>query len=81
MLQNSFQRCCEENDQMSTGCVHQMASKNWQPEIRTKQNSALQCSCEQKTDDSPNREVLDNLNYVKALEGELLLKILVYASF
>ena len=70
-LQKSFQRCCDENDQISTGVGHKTVPENWQ--IRTTQNSALQCSYEQETetDNSSNLEVLNNLIYVMALEGEL----------
>ena len=38
--------------------------------LRT-QNSALQCSYEQETDNCSNLKVLDNLNYVMTLEDEL----------
>ena len=61
---------------MGTGDVHKTAPGTWQ--IRTTQNTALQCSCEQETDNSSNLywitsssstiSVLDNLNFVMALE-------------
>ena len=44
MLRTGFQRCCEDNDQMSTRGLHKTVPENWQ--IRTTQNSALQCSYE-----------------------------------
>ena len=65
MLQKSFQRCrvlrrlAEENEQMSTGGVHKLETdpKNWQTLIQTLQNSALQCSYEQETDNPSDLEV------------------------
>ena len=56
---------------MSTGGLHKTVPENWQ--ILTTQNSALQCSYEQETDNFSHLEVTDNLNsgYVMALEGEL----------
>ena len=54
---------------MSTGGVHKTFPQNWQ--MRTTLDSGLQCSYEHETDIYSNLEVLDNLNYVMALEGEL----------
>ena len=87
MLRKHFQRCCEVNDQMSTGGVHKTVPEKWQIQTRTTQNAALQCSYEQETDNSSNlywitstMSVIDDLNYVMALEDSrsqnAMLKIL-----
>ena len=72
MLRKNFQRCCKENDQMSTGGVYNTILKNWQ--ILTTRNSALR-SYEQETDNSSNLEVLDNLNYVRVRTVTLEIRV------
>ena len=82
---NDAAKYCEEDDQMSTGGGYNTVPEIWK--ILTTRNSALQCSYGQEIDNSSNLywiistiSVLDNLNYVMALEDSgsrtAMLKIL-----